>query len=250
VGFSDRLLVGVWVGNHDWRRMNRLGGVTAAAGALHQIMDTLMPGHRPHIPVQISFAPPEGYAARSVCPLSGKVAGPECPNHRVEYFAPGTEPYETCPYHRKVEVDRRNGLLATGRCPERFVDERVLVDLPVRYEFWARAQHLELAPKQTSPLCGAAPDTRPPALTIAEPRNKARYLYDPDTPKEFSTIRLAARVWPRSEEIVWIIDGVPVAKVGYPHEFRWPIEKGRHVIEAAMVQRGKTARPVTVVVAD
>ena len=30
VAYSDRLLVGVWVGNHDWRRMNRVGGLSGA----------------------------------------------------------------------------------------------------------------------------------------------------------------------------------------------------------------------------
>ena len=70
------------------------------------------------------------------------------------------------------------------------------------------------------------------------------------TPAEFATIRLAAKVSPRSEDIVWIIDGVPVARVGYPHEYRWSLEPGTHVIKAAMAQRPHSSPPVTVVVSD
>jgi len=249
VGFSDRLLVGVWLGNHDWRRMNHLGGLAGAAGALHEIMDNLMPGHEPHRTVLAEFSPPQAYTARSICPLSGKLAGDECPSHRIEYFTPGSEPFERCPYHRKVGIDLRNGLLAES-CPPRFVEERVLLNLPPRYAPWARYQHLELAPREKSPLCGARPVERAPTIAITEPRDHARFLWDPDTPPEFSTIRLAAQVHPRVEEIVWIVDGIPVAKVGYPHEFRWILEKGRHVIEAALATRPRVSEPVTVVIAD
>jgi penicillin-binding protein 1C len=185
-----------------------------------------------------------------VCSLSGKLAGPDCPHHRLEYFAPGSEPHETCHYHRRVPIDKRNGLLASSRCPARFVEEEVLVDLPRRYESWARSQHLEIAPKDYSPYCGRVKPAPEPRVVIREPREKSRYLWDPDTPAEFSTIRLAASVSPRTEEIVWIVDGVPVARVGYPHETRWSLEPGTHVIEAAMAQRPLSSRPVTVVVSD
>jgi penicillin-binding protein 1C len=250
VGFSDRLLVGVWLGNHDWRRMNHLGGLSGAGLALHQIMDDLMPGYEAHREVLAEFPTPKGYLSKSICPVSGKLAGPDCPHHRFEYYAPGSEPYENCPYHRKIKIDRRNGLLASLRCPAKFIEDRVLLDLPVQYEPWARTQHLELAPKTVSPFCGGRPAELKPSVAIDEPKDQSRYFWDPDTPEEFSTIRLAANVWPRTEEIVWVIDGVPVAKVGYPHEFRWPLVKGKHTIEAAMLNRPKSSRPVTVVVAD
>ncbi|MBW1808492.1 MAG: transglycosylase domain-containing protein [Deltaproteobacteria bacterium] len=250
VGFSDRLLVGVWLGNHDWRRMNHLGGLSGAGLALHQIMDQLMPGYEAHREVLAEFPLPKDYVSKSICPVSGKLAGPDCPHHRFEYYAPGSEPYENCAYHRKVKIDRRNGLLASLRCPSKFIEDRVLLDLPIQYERWARTQHLELAPKTVSPFCGGRPLELKPSVVIDEPKDQSRYFWDPDTPEEFSTIRLAANVWPRTEEIVWVIDGVPVAKVGYPHEFRWSLVKGKHTIEAAMLNRPNSSRPVTVVVAD
>jgi len=250
VAYSDRLLVGVWVGNHDWRRMNHLGGLVGSARPVKKIMNALMPGYRHHRTVLTGFSPPEDYVEKRICSLSGKLAGPDCPHHRVEYFKPGTEPVEECHYHQKVKIDRRNGLLATRYCPGRFVEERVLVDLPGSYSKWARGQHLELAPKLQSPLCGGWREEKLPAVEISAPTNYSRYLWDPDTPAEYSTIRLAADVTPKDEDIIWIVDGIPVAKVGYPHEYRWSLEPGVHKIKAALAQRPTISSPVTVVVSD
>jgi len=250
VAYSDRLLVGVWVGNHDWRRMNHLGGLVGSARPVKKIMNALMPQHRHHQAVLTGFPPPEDYVEKRICSLSGKQAGPDCPHHRVEFFKPGSEPVEECPYHQKVKIDKRNGLLATRYCPGRFVEERVLVDLPDTYSKWARGQHLELAPKLESPLCGGWREEKPPAVKISAPTNYSRYLWDPDTPAEYSTIRLAADVTPKDEDIIWIVDGIPVAKVGYPHEYRWSLEPGVHKIKAALAQRPAISSPVTVVVSD
>src|SRR5205807_8939112 len=49
--YSDRLLVAVWVGNPDWRRMQGLPGGGAAADAVHRILEVAMPDRAPHRPV-------------------------------------------------------------------------------------------------------------------------------------------------------------------------------------------------------
>ncbi len=248
VAYSDRLLVGVWVGNHDQRKMDQLTGAHASAEAVHRIMDAVMPERSPQRSVLSAFPPPAGFVAREVCALSGKLAGPDCPHHRVEYFEPGTEPVQTCSYHATVRIDRRNGLRAGPSCPNAFVEVRHLLDLPEEYDVWARDQHLEVAPRQQSPLCpGDAPEG-PVRVSIREPRDRSRYLFDPDTPKEFSTLRLSARVNPVDEEIVWIVDGEPVARVGYPFEVHWPLSPGTHTISAAMAHQQGQSRPVTVFV--
>ncbi|WP_084610049.1 penicillin-binding protein 1C [Archangium violaceum] len=250
MAFSDRLLVAVWVGNHDWRRMNGVGGLLGAANVVHEIFEAVMPGWRPYRPVLDTFPPPTGALAMDVCPLSGRLAGPECPHRKSEWFVPGTAPAESCPFHAKVRLDRRNGLRAGPTCPEREVVTRVMLALPEEYEQWARRQHLDIAPLRESPLCPSRPEELEPKVAIREPRGTVRLLYDPDTPASASTLRLAADVTPSTEPIVWMVDGVPVAEVGYPHEFRWSLRPGRHVITAAMVHRPQVSQPVTVVVED
>ena len=87
-------------------------------------------------------------------------------------------------------------------------------------------------------------------VTIREPRSMSRFLFDPDTPRELSTVRLAASVTPATEEIVWLVDDEPVARVGYPHEARWQLKPGRHTIRARLAHSSDLSAPVTVVVDD
>jgi penicillin-binding protein 1C len=247
--FTDRLLVVVWVGNHDWSRMNRLGGMYGASFAAREIINRVTPLRAPHKELLERFPAPDGWEAKTVCALTGHVAGEHCPHAKAEHFRPGTAPWQTCEAHAEVLVDVRNGQRATAKCPKAFVASRVLLDLPARYRRWAEAMHLELAPQQDSPLCGPQ-RTEPPRVAITQPRDKVKFLFDPDTPEEFSTIRLAADVYPRDEEVVFLVDGAPVARTGYPHEVRWSLTPGRHKIEAAFVRRGEKSRPVRIRVVD
>jgi penicillin-binding protein 1C len=98
--YTDRLLVVVWVGNHDRRRMRNLTGATAAGEAAHAILEKLMPQREPYRPILQEFSPPASYTTVSICPLSGKLAGPDCPDAKAEIFAPGTEPVDHCSFHR------------------------------------------------------------------------------------------------------------------------------------------------------
>ncbi len=250
VAFSDRLLVAVWVGNHDWRRMRGVGGANGAAAAAHRIMDVVMADHRPWQPILDSFPPPEGAVAVDICPLSGRLASADCPHRKSEWFLPGSAPTESCPFHTQVKLDRRNGLRAGPTCPASEVISRVMLDLPDTYTQWARSQHLDVAPLQESPLCPSHEESLQPKVVIREPRGQVRLLFDPDTPASASTLRLAAEVTPSTEPIVWLVDGVPVATVSYPYEYRWSVRPGRHVITAAMSRHAEVSPPLTVVVED
>ena len=248
VAYSDRLLVAVWVGRHDRRRMAEVTGAAGAGTAAHELMEALMPMIAAHRPVALAFQPPAGLRTRTVCSLSGRLAGQGCPHVRVESFVAGTEPVEDCAWHRQVAIDTRNGLRAGPTCPRSVVVRKELLDLPDRYAGWARAQRLAVAPTRESPLC-PRPDAAP-EVALLEPRPNARFIVDPETPPELSSIRFAARVAPADEPVVFLVDGVPVAKVGYPHEFRWPASKGAHVVSAALARRPVVSRVVRIVVGD
>ncbi len=247
--FSDRLLVVTWVGNHDQRRMNMGSGAVIAAPAAHAILDSVMPTYQPYRPISTHFDPPADAVALEVCALSGRLPEPGCTHRRTEYFVRGTEPTERCPFHQNVAIDQRNGLRATPECPKPFVTARPMLALPEAYSVWAQRQHVTIAPTQWSPLCGGHTHDAP-SVVIREPRTTSRYLFDPDTPREFSTVRLSARVTPADAPVVWLVDGRPVAEVGYPHEFRWAPTPGTHVIRAALARYGVESRPVRVIVDD
>jgi penicillin-binding protein 1C len=246
VGFSDRLLVGVWVGNHDQRRMNQLTGSRGAAQAVHQILDALTPARRAEQARRAAFAPPEGFVARTVCTLSGRLATDDCSHHKVEYFAAGTEPTTGCPFHARVKLDRRNGLRAGPSCPTQFVETRALIDLPEAYDAWARRLHLALAPRAHSPLCPEERASESVSVAVREPQDHARFLMDPDAPPALSTVQLRAHVTPPDAQVVWLVDGTPFATVGYPFEARWPLSPGTHTIVAALAHQSTASKPVTV----
>jgi penicillin-binding protein 1C len=247
--FSDRLLVVTWVGNHDLTRMNKISGAGAAAPIAHHILDGVMPMRAPHKEWATSFAAPAGWIPHEVCALSGHLAGPGCTHHKTEYFAPGTEPVGECPFHRDVELDVRNGLLAGPTCPRELVISKPMLALPDTYDLWARREKLDVAPTRKSPLCPEAfGDAR--RVAIQEPRDRSRYLFDPDTPKELSGVRLWAKVTPSTEDVVWVVDGEPIGQVAWPHELRTALKPGTHVIRAALAHGRELSAPVTVVVDD
>ncbi len=246
--FSDRLLVVTWVGNHDWKRMNQVSGGLVAAPATHAILDALMPHRRPAEPWATTFAAPPGLVSRDVCASSGRLPGPGCTHLKTELFLPGTEPHEPCPFHVEVSVDTRNGLLAGPSCPPAYVHTAPMLALPETYASWASKQHLTIAPTAQSPLCPTT--TVAPRVAIREPRTNARFLFDPDTPRELSTVHFQAAVTPANEDVVWLVDGTPVAQVGWPHDLRWPMTRGTHVVKARLAHSAEASRPVTIVVDD
>lgn len=248
VAYTQRHLVVVWVGNHDWRRMNLASGVTAAAPAAHAILERLTALDAAHPPA-LELPLPPSVVHRDVCTISGKLPGPACPHTKAEVFLPGTEPVEPCRYHGAVALDVRTGLRATPSCPKDVVVSQPMLALPDTYAVWARRKHLPLAPTAESPLCPSAP-LGPPTLKIREPLPASRYLYDPDTPREFATVRLAASVEPATEDVVWLVDGTPVGTVGYPHELRWPMTPGVHTIRAQLAHSAAQSPPVRIVVDD
>jgi penicillin-binding protein 1C len=149
-----------------------------------------------------------------------------------------------------VAIDVRNGLRAGPGCPERYVQKQQSLSLPETYDTWARKQRLTMAPTAWSPLCPSSEGDVEARIAIREPRPKSRFLFDPDTPRELSTVRFAATVTPANEEVVWLVDGTPVGRVGYPHELRWHLTPGKHVIRARLSQSGTTSSGVTIEVRD
>lgn len=243
VASSGDLLAIAWVGNADWRRMRQLTGALAAAPLVHALLDAASPS----FPSAVKS--PEGYRPFDVCPLSGQRPGPTCPHRKVELFATGTEPTATCPYHQTVAIDVRTQRRAGPACPRASVKQAPMLALPEKYGTWARAQHLELAPFGESPLCPTSAPA-PASVAIREPRSRARYLFDPATPRELSTVQLRAQVEPSSHEVIWLVDGRPVGRVGWPHELRVPLDRGRHEIRAALADQPLLSAPVTVTIDD
>jgi penicillin-binding protein 1C len=248
VAQTDRLLVAMWVGNHDWRRMNHLGGLAGTADGVHDIIDAVGGSVRRHIPAAMSVADAVGGERREVCALSGMLAGHHCPHRRVEVFLPDTVPGVACEWHQEMNVDVRTGDRATAMCPSTAVRPQVVLALPPTFARWGRQRGLPLAPTRFSRLCGG--HDAPTTITLTEPRAGVRYAFDPSTPSAFSTIRLAADVdGSRDEPVVFLVDGEPVSMShSGPHEARWSLTPGQHTIVAVLANQALSSAPVTITV--
>lgn len=92
VGYTPRRLALVWVGYDD----NVATGLTGATGALPIWVDAMKAVDDPHDPAD--FNPPSGMLQVEIDPTTGQAAA-GCPETLTEWFAPGTEPLETCRLH-------------------------------------------------------------------------------------------------------------------------------------------------------
>jgi penicillin-binding protein 1C len=69
-------------------------------------------------------------------------------------------------------------------------------------------------------------------VQITLPKNGHHLLRDVDLPPEQATVALHATVDPPVAQIVWYVDGAPIAVADYPYSARWPLKPGEHRIEA------------------
>jgi penicillin-binding protein 1A len=112
VGFTPRLVAGVWIGYDQPRTI--IGGGYASVLAVPvwgRFMAAATRKDRPEW-----FSTPENVTSATICRLSGKLATDSCNEHShtdgasagsgsnvyTEYFVQGTEPTESCPIHRRI----------------------------------------------------------------------------------------------------------------------------------------------------
>lgn len=252
LAWSDRFLVGVWVGHPDHRPMVGLSGYEAASRLARRVVLALHPERFDGFG-DTAFPPPPGWDGVRLCALSGRPATPACDRVVSEWLPPSRPLRDPCPLHRRVAVDRRNGWLADDRTPPEHVEIRGVLDPPARLALWAAREGLPLAPPpRPSPEARRSGLSRvaekPIRLAVESPADGLRLLVDPETPAGLSTVALRVDVDPLPTEVLWWVDDMPFALVGAPFEARWPIEAGEHVVQAEIPATGQRSRRVRVVV--
>ncbi len=234
VGFSDRYVVGVWVGHPDWRPMQGVSGYRGGASLVQTVLERLHEDDMDGL-TDLAFPPPEGWTPIRICPLSGQRAGPDCEHAVTEWFAPGTEPTEPCGVHSSLAIDLQTGVPATADTPRERVTIRRYTELPARYAAWASRHGLEPPPALAArPGPHALRSLDAPAVTITAPQNGSRVVADPEVPAAWATLALTVEVDPPVDQVLWSVDGQPYALVEAPYTARWPMAPGEHVFEASV----------------
>jgi 1A family penicillin-binding protein len=143
VGYTPRLVTGVWVGNNDNRPMDRLAGSRGAAPIWNAFMEQALAG-QPHP----GFERPPGLVEMDVCPISGQRHTSDCPTAVKALFLEENQPGE-CQVHRHVGICQVSGQLATENCPHDVVEQRFYVDYGPEWDDWMRQQELAIPPRES-----------------------------------------------------------------------------------------------------
>lgn len=227
IGWSDAYLAGVWIGRHDNQSMKQMSGFEGAAPLLKEIFLYLHHDRAQGLE-NAGFPPPRSYKPFKIDNLTGELSDNNSPYSSTICFKPGTEPVTRSAIRRWMNIDKRNGLLATADCPGSVTEMRQLYVLPDIFKDWAEKQGLELAPVNYSPLCTGGTIVHDYTVTIIHPQHRSRLYTDPEMPEEFNTLTMNCRVSPRVGEVLWFVDGMEFVVAPYPYSVSWPLVKGTH----------------------
>jgi penicillin-binding protein 1C len=214
VGFTHERTVAVWAGNFDGTPMIQVSGITGAGPIFKRVMTRAMR--------EIAPAPlvdERGLVHASICPLSGELAGPECPAAMDEVFVEGTAPKADCSMHRHVAQGLPKDL--ERRCGEH------VTDLGVDYYDWARNTGLQREPWLAAACRGGGEGA---AGKILSPSSGDEYMLFDDLPLADQAIPLRIRAAPSAGPLEVRIDGKPLAVLDAPFTGRVPAQKGAHVL--------------------
>ena len=164
VGYTPDLAVGAWVGNADYKPMQKVAGGIGAAPIWHNVMQRSLQG-KPAQP----FAEPPGIQRLRVCADTGTLPGEACPTQREELFAAGQGPLPAqYDLHQRVRIDKVSGRLATEFTPPDRVEERNVMLFPPKYRAWAEAHGIP------QPAIELPTYAFPPELRLDAPANNAQ----------------------------------------------------------------------------
>lgn len=220
IGYTPDLVVGVWVGNSDYKAMKEVTGLTGAAPIWHEVIRKALEGQPKR-----EFARPEGLIQVEVCALSGLLPTPYCDHTRTEWFIAGTEPTQPDNLYQQVTIDALTGALADKSTPAERRQTKIVLDLPLAAHPWARAQGLPLL--ADIPHSSEAPAQ--PQIALISPRPNSAYRIDPAFDPSAQKLLIEAVVGAGISQVTIWVDGVPLATLTEsPYQAWWQLSVGEH----------------------
>ena len=192
VGMTPEYTIGVWAGNAEGAGVPGLTGARAAGPAMFDILN-LLPESRGWFP-----EPTEGVMAE-VCPRSGYLAGPDCPETEPVLLPPAALDSEPCPYHGGGEFA-----------------------LPPTMEWYYRPHH---------PEYGAAKVRQDAVMEFIYPSSGASLSFPPQLSGEApGAVFRVAHGHGNDVTLWWHLDGSFIGETTFVHQLRLCPEKGKHIL--------------------
>lgn len=191
LGATEKLCVGVWMGNFTGETVIGRPGSSLPAAVATAVLEAAQ-GMPPYaVRPQETQTLPAGIERVRICSLSGKAAGPFCPGSFEEYFRAGNQP-EECDFHS----------VAGTR-------------LPAEYREWASMK-------------GFAVETAAEgAPRIEHPADGALFFLDAQIPAASQGLRVSVGGSGYGE---LFLDGRLIASGEAPLSARVPLERGEHAL--------------------
>ncbi len=214
IAYSQKVIIGVWVGRGDNGTMNRMTGASSAAHLVHAIMDRVH-GNKPGDLAEARFQTPPDRRPLDVCLVNGRANDRTCGQTLVEWLKPA----------EMLEMAKTASQNA-GMAPA------------------------ETGPTTTSkdPALGRDGPSPQIHLAISTPARNSQIWRNPEQPAEYNRLALKADVKPHVPQIVWYVDGQPFAVADPDRPVFWPIESGQHRFQIRLPYRDETSAIVPIYV--
>ncbi|WP_246724665.1 transglycosylase domain-containing protein [Rhizobium phaseoli] len=217
IAYSEKVIVGVWIGRGDDGTMSRMTGAGSAARLVHAILDRVH-GNKPGDIADARFPTPPDRKPMQVCVVNGQTNDNSCSQTLVEWLKPDEMP----------KVAARSAGADTNLKPE-----------PISAT-GERSPNYSLANADAS-----NPQIR---LAISTPARNSQIWRNPEQPAAFDRLPLKADVQPHVPQIVWYVDGQPFAVTDPDKPVFWPIQSGEHRFQIRLPYRDETSAVVPVYV--
>jgi len=218
IGYTPDLVVGVWVGNSNYKAMHNVTGLTGAAPIWHDAIRALLGGR----PSQL-FKQPEGLSQLEVCELSGLLPTSACSHTRPEWFIPGTEPVQDDTYYLQIWIDPLTNRITKDTSQQ--AQPIIVFDLPVEAQPWAREHGLPL-------LVDFSQDnlsTKDSEILLVSPRPNTTYQITGNLDPSAQQLLVEALVGQGLSQVTFWVDGNLMTSVTEsPYQVWWPLQIGEH----------------------
>ena len=221
-GYTHERTIVVWVGNPNGAITNQLTGAMGAGPLFIDLMRRAMRDVSP----RAALVDPSRLEVAEVCPLSGLLAGPECPDRVERRFANTAVPGETCKMHTHREG---RPVVLLPPVYARFLGERPLgaPGLDAHGLPWLLAGAGEAAPEP-----GTHAKTEGPRVVLVKPRRGAVFRAD-EAPASADAVEVIAVTegLPPETPLEVLIDGESRALLSPPYHALVAITRGAHDVE-------------------
>ncbi|MBB6485853.1 transglycosylase domain-containing protein [Rhizobium lusitanum] len=219
IAYSQKVVVGVWVGRGDNGTMNRMTGASSAAHLVHAIMDRVHES-KPGDLADARFPTPPDRKPVDLCIVNGAANDNTCSQTLVEWLKPNEMP----------ELTAKVPHLDTGAGTT-----------PATAGAGARAASASLSTGRDD----GGPQIH---LAISTPARNSQIWRNPEQPAAYNRLALKAEVKPRVPQIVWYVDGQPFAVTDPDRPVFWPIQSGEHRFQIRLPYRDETSAVIPVYV--